>query len=119
MFEDEKLSGKARKTIQNPHNEILVSIISYWEIALQYGLGKLSLSGITPEELVIKEKEIDIDTLAIKENEAMSFYRLPKLIHKDPFDRLIIWQAINNNIPLITKDKPMTDYLPLGLKILW
>ncbi|HOW81971.1 MAG TPA: hypothetical protein PK573_05380 [Spirochaetota bacterium] len=52
-------------------------------------------------------------------DDASSFYRLPVLRHKDPFDRLIIWQAIKNDMALATRDKEISDYLKYGLKIIW
>lgn len=119
LFEDEKLSAKARDAISNAENEIYVSVISYWEISLKYALGKLELEGITPDELPEKAKEIDIETMDLSEEDAITFYKLPRLKHKDPFDRLIIWQAIRRDLPLISKDKSMEDYQPFGLVALW
>lgn len=55
----------------------------------------------------------------LSEKEAATFYKLPNLKHKDPFDRLIIWQAINRGITLISKDKPVKEYQKFGLNILW
>ncbi len=119
LFDDEKLSETAKAAIKNPDNEIYASIVSYWEISLKYALGKLELVGITPEGLPKEAKKIDIETLEISEEEASTFYRLPKVKHKDPFDRLIIWQAINRNMTLISKDKPLEEYQKFGLKMLW
>jgi len=119
LFEDEKLSEKVREVIRDPDNEIYVSTITYWEISLKYSIGKIELDEITPEELPEKAKEIGIKTLGVSEYEASTFYKLPKIKHKDPFDRLIIWQAINRNITLISKDKEIRDYQKFGLKILW
>lgn len=119
LFEEENLSEKARGAIRNPDNEIYVSIVSYWEISLKYALGKLELKGIIPEELPKKAEEVGIETLEVSEEEASTFYKLPRLKHKDPFDRLIIWQAINRNIILISKDKPVKEYRNFGLEILW
>ncbi len=119
LFEDEKLSEKAREAISNAENEIYVSVISYWEISLKYALGKLELEGITPDELPEKAKEIDIETMELSEEDAITFYKLPRLKHKDPFDRLIIWQAIRRDLPLISKDKIMEDYQKFGLVTLW
>ena len=90
-----------------------------WEIALKYGIGKLQLENITPEEIPLKSKEINIDTLILSEKEVSTFYKLPKIRHKDPFDRLIIWQAINENMTLISKDKAMKEYKKFGLDVLW
>jgi PIN domain nuclease of toxin-antitoxin system len=119
LFEDEKLSKKAQKIIRSPKNEIYVSLITYWEIALKYGIGKLELENITPEEIPRKAKEINIDTLAMSERDVSTYFKLPKIKHKDPFDRLIIWQAINENITLISKDKEMKEYEAFGLEFLW
>ena len=119
LFEDEKLSAKAREAISNAENEIYVSVISYWEISLKFALGKLELEGITPDELPEKAKEIDIETMELSVADAITFYNLPRLKHKDPFDRLIIWQAICRDIPLISKDKNMADYQQFGLETLW
>ena len=102
LFEDEKLSEKARTAIRNPDNEIYVSTITYWEISLKYSISKIELEGITPEELPENAREIDIKTLELSEDEASTFYKLPRIKHKDPFDRLIIWQAIKRNITLIS-----------------
>lgn len=119
LFEEEKLSENAKVVIKNPDNEVYVSIVSYWEISLKYALGKLELKGITPEELPKKAEEVGIETLEVSEEEASTFYKLPRLKHKDPFDRLIIWQAINREITLISKDKPAKEYQKFGLEILW
>jgi len=119
LFEEEKLSEKAKVAIKNPDNEIYVSVVSYWEISLKCALGKLELEGITPEELPKKAEEVGIETLEVSEEEASTFYKLPRLKHKDPFDRLIIWQAINRKIILISKDKPVKEYQKFGLEILW
>ena len=119
LFEDEKLSDTAKEIISNSENEIFVSIIMYWEIALKFGIGKLQLENITPEEIPIRSKEINIETLKLSETEISTFYKLPKIKHNDPFDRLIIWQAINKNMILISKDKAMKEYKQFGLNVLW
>ena len=119
LFKDEELTEQAKAAIQHSKNEIFVSVITYWEISLKYGIGKLELENITPEEIPYKSKEINIQTIDLTENEASTFFKLPRIKHKDPFDRLIIWQAINRNITLISKDKAMKEYENFGLRILW
>lgn len=119
FFDDDKLSAKAASVIKNPDNDIYVSTISYWEISLKYAIGKLELEGVTPDELPGHAKNIGIETLNISENIVSTFYKLPRTAHKDPFDRLIIWQAINGDIPLISKDKKIPEYQEYGLKIVW
>jgi PIN domain nuclease of toxin-antitoxin system len=119
LFDDEKLSEKVKEIVREPENEIYTSVITYWEISLKYSIGKLELEGISPDELPIKAKEIGIETLEVSEEETASFYKLPKIKHKDPFDRLIIWQAIKRNIVLISKDEEMDNYKKFGLNLLW
>ncbi|MCP4398232.1 MAG: type II toxin-antitoxin system VapC family toxin [bacterium] len=119
IFDDGKLSTNAKLVIRDLENTLHISAITYWEIALKYSLGKLELQGVTPAELPQHAKSIDIETLPISEDEVSTFYKLPQLPHKDPFDRLIIWQAIKRNLTLISKDKHMREYQKFGLNILW
>jgi PIN domain nuclease of toxin-antitoxin system len=51
--------------------------------------------------------------------ETASFHRLPKLQHEDPFDRMIIWQAIQQTLVLISKDSVFPEYERFGLKVIW
>lgn len=119
LFDEDKLSKKAKAAIKNPENSIFVSVVSYWEISLKYALGKIELQGVTPDELPKLASGIGLETLAISAEDASSFYRLPRLKHKDPFDRLIIWQAINRAIPLISKDRSTREYQKHGLETIW
>ena len=119
IFDDEKLSVNAKEAMRTLENDIYVSTITYWEIALKYATGKLELEGIVPDELPQQARRIDIQTLTISEEEASTFYKLPKMHHKDPFDRLIIWQAISRSMTLISKDRNMPDYQKFGLQLLW
>ncbi len=119
LFDDNNLSEMVKEIIRDLENKIYVSVISYWEISLKFATGKLELEGITPDELPVQAEQIGIQTLEISKEEVSTFYNLPKMKHKDPFDRLIIWQAINRNIILISKDKEMKDYQRFGLKTLW
>ncbi len=119
LFDPEKLSGTAASVIVNTDNEIFVSVISFWEIALKFNIGKLSLQGVNPEELPLYAGKAGFEILGITPDEASSFYKLPKLKHSDPFDRLIIWQCIQNGICLVSKDNVICDYAQYGLKIIW
>ena len=104
---DQRLSKVARQTIADLDNEVHVSIASLWEIAIKYGLGKLSLS--KPFEALIPEQleENEFDVLHIRLDDLSQFVQMP-LHHRDPFDRLIIAQAKIRDIPIITND-PMFD----------
>jgi PIN domain nuclease of toxin-antitoxin system len=96
-----------------------VSKISYWELSLKYSLGKLELTGITPEEFFLETRRAGFQTFDISEDDLVSSYQLPAIEnHKDPFDRLLIWQCIKNNLTLITADKMISAYKQFGLKML-
>ncbi len=115
---DQSLSSKAKKTIEDEENEILVSMVTLWEIAIKSSIGKLSLPNdfriiideITAQDMTILPIGLD-DVLAI---ERMAFLEDGK--HKDPFDRVLIVQAQNNKCTVITKDKMFEHY---DVDILW
>jgi PIN domain nuclease of toxin-antitoxin system len=105
--------------IKSQENDVAVSVVSFWEISLKYTLGKLELHAVEPDDLPDYTRQMGIDILPIDPSEAASFHKLPTLRHKDPFDRLIIWQAIQRKITLISKDREFKDYLKFGLKTYW
>jgi PIN domain nuclease of toxin-antitoxin system len=118
LFNPEKLVPSVRDTIVSQENDISVSIVSFWEISLKFAMGKLELHGIMPDELPEYSEQMDIEIIPVLSSEASSFYKLPRLKHKDPFDRMIIWQAIQRKIVLISKDHDIIDCQKFGLKIL-
>jgi PIN domain nuclease of toxin-antitoxin system len=92
--------------------------ITFWEIALKYSLNKLELEGITPDELPEFARKMNFELLSLNAAEAASFYHLPRITHKDPFDRMLIWQAIREKMVLISKDSKIEAYEDCGLKVL-
>jgi PIN domain nuclease of toxin-antitoxin system len=119
LFSPQKLSKSARREITSQKNDVAVSVVTFWEISLKYALGKLELTGVEPEELPGFAEQMNFETLPITAAEASSFHRLPRLSHKDPFDRIIIWQAIRRNMPLISRDRDFKPYRRFGLKTIW
>ena len=119
LLDSKKISKKATSIILNPENDIYVSLISFWEIALKFSIGKLSINTIKPDDIPGYAKEAGFEILYNNEFEFSSFYQLPILGHKDPFDRMIIWQSIHNDLTLISKDNSLTLYKTHGLKIIW
>jgi PIN domain nuclease of toxin-antitoxin system len=119
VFEPEKLSKKARDAIEDPGNTIYVSTATYWEISLKYALGKLVLTNVLPDALPDIARQMGFEMRDVDADTASTFYKLPRTTHKDPFDRLVVWQAINKNVTLITKDKGIGAYRKLGLRTLW
>ena len=115
----EKLSPKMRSAIENPDNEIHVSTVSFWEIAVKFSLGKLEISGMSPEDLVGVAMRLDFSISGPTVEESASFYRLPKLAHKDPFDRILIWQCLQRRWTFITRDVAVNSYREIGLQTAW
>lgn len=119
VFSPEKLSASARSLIQDANNSLFISTISFWEISLKYGMGKLELQGCSPEELPEVASAMQLELLHPSAEELASFHRLPRVAHKDPFDRLIIWQALQKQLQFVSKDQRLSEYQALGLKVVW
>jgi len=117
--EPEKLSTKAIQAIDNVNNSVFVSVITFWEIALKFSVNKLDFEGLPPAMLPEIAIKMGFQLMQLSADESASSYNLPLTTHKDPFDRILIWQAIKRDYTLISKDSRMKDYLNDGLKILW
>src|SRR4051812_46873983 len=88
-----KLSARARKAIENPRNEILLSSVSSWEIAIKHALGKLDLPE-PPRKFVLARLALHaIGGLSFEHSDALAVADLPEH-HDDPFDRALIAQAL-------------------------
>lgn len=118
-FSPVKLSAKARKEIRSAENRVCLSTVSFWEISLKFALGKIDLVDCNPDDMPDIAAQMQIDVIQPTAQETASFHRLPKVAHKDPFDRMIIWQAIQQPLVLITKDSDISVYKKFGLKVLW
>lgn len=119
LFEPARLSNNAAVCIKNPESTVSVSVVSLWEISLKYATGKLKLSGVLPDDFPVIVRQSGLDILPIAETDAATFHHLPRMEHKDPFDRLIIWQAISRKLALISQDSAFGEYQKLGLKVIW
>lgn len=119
IMDTKRISEQALSIIENNEHTILISAITFWEISLKHALGKLNLIGLQPIELVKQAKDLGFDLMPVSPESAASHYRLNASWHKDPFDRMLIWQAIQNNITLISKDETINKYQSAGLKVVW
>ena len=107
------LSPTSRKIIEDKNSVVLVSLVSIWEITIKQNLGKLVLN-IDLGELKNKLNENDFQFLPIDFEHIVGLSALP-LNHRDPFDRLLISQAITENLVLISKDAIFSSYQNLNL----
>ncbi len=116
LLEPAKLSKNILQAYDQA-DEIQVSNINFWEISLKYKLEKLDLGDLTPHDLLVASKESHFKVIEIDANIMSTLYQLPLGQYKDPFDRILIWYAIQNKIPLISRDSLFGEYEHEGLKI--
>ena len=114
LYDSEKLSKKASEVIYSNDEKISVSIVSMWEIAIKSSIGKLEIKSSISKIADTCEKE-QLNLLSIKPFHLDEISKLPK-VHSDPFDRLIISQAIAEDLVIITKDEIIPKY---NVKVLW
>ena len=106
---DPQLSPQFRNYIQDRNNDVYLSVVSVWEATIKYQLGKLPFPE-SPEIYLPKHRiRHQIDSLPIDEASITQLIRLPPL-HRDPFDRLLICQAIQHNLTIVTVDQAITNY---------
>jgi PIN domain nuclease of toxin-antitoxin system len=115
LMDPDKLSAHTTQILASSANEILLSVISFWEISLKFSLGKLDLKGITPAEMPPAARKMRLTILPIESEDAATYHTLRKTIHKDPFDRMIVWQCIRRQWPLISSDGLLDLYKSQGL----
>ena len=113
LDEDDKLSGAARKAIAN--SDCCISIVTLWEMAVKASLAReerrLDLKRPISEFQALC-REYDIEILPVTPEDCSCVMSLPH-IHEDPFDRMIIAQAVTRGLPLVTRDENIHKYAEL------
>ncbi|MBF0102465.1 MAG: type II toxin-antitoxin system VapC family toxin [Desulfobacterales bacterium] len=107
--DDSELSDEAKNLFRNTENFVYLSSVSVWEIVVKYHLGKLPLPD-EPEYFIEQQCALHlIETLPL---EAKAIYHLSRLpnYHRDPFDRMLICQAIEHGLVIVTSDNLITQY---------
>jgi len=104
-----ELSTPARTVVTNPDNEVYLSAASVWEIALKHALGKLPLPE-SPRQFVPAQRTLlALTALPIEEDAVLALDRLPTL-HRDPFDRLLVCQALTHGLVIVSPDPQIQQY---------
>jgi PIN domain nuclease of toxin-antitoxin system len=114
-----KLSNNCLEILKNKKNTIFVSTISFWEISLKHSLNKLEILRLMPDALPELVIEAGYELLPLLPEDVANYHQLDAAWHRDPFDRMLIWQAIQKNIILISKDENINKYQSAGLKVVW
>ncbi len=118
LFEPERIPKTIIAIFDNEDIRKHVSPITFWEISLKNSIGKLELEGTNPKEIYENILSSGFDILPMENEILVSYFQLPqKEKHKDPFDRMLIWQAINSEMTFITADKKVKEYVADGLKV--
>jgi PIN domain nuclease of toxin-antitoxin system len=107
----EKLPGNIRTLIADAQNEVFVSAISVWEIAIKRALGKASAPALPAADAVSLFRASGFRSLDVTVAHALAVEELP-LLHKDPFDRLLVAQALSEPMRLLTHDADVAQYGP-------
>ena len=102
---DEGLSAQAREAIADPANLVAVSAASAWEISIKKALGKLA----APDDLEHQVATGGFEPLPISIAHGIAAGQLPRH-HEDPFDRMLIAQALAEGLTIVTRDKRFDDY---------
>ena len=113
LSNDVKLSAKAKNIIENEHNDIYYSLISVWEVEIKHLLHPENMQ-LNGKELTKYCKESGFHQLMIRDNHIFALEALKRKegspIHKDPFDRIILCQAIEEKMKFLTHDKLLSYY---------
>ena len=114
-----ELSKKVIQEIKNVNNEIFVSAVSLWEIALKSSIGKLLIS-FNVDKIPEYCRKMGFTLIPLEPIDALNSLQLPhKDSHKDPFDRMLIFQCIKNEYVFVSKDTHLELYEDEGLIYLW
>ena len=108
----EKLPATARRAIQSADNEVHASVASAWEISVKVALGRLEFD-VTPLESALAASGIELLGIELKHTARIA--TLPHH-HRDPFDRLLVAQAIGESMTLVSRDRELAKY---GVRLLW
>lgn len=112
---DSRIGPTALHEILEPGNQRLLSIASLWEIAIKASIGKLKQHSSFEQLVQVQVLGNAIDLLPISERHLDVVQVLP-LHHRDPFDRLLVAQALSENLVLLSRDRSLSDY---GARVLW
>lgn len=106
---DKRLPGAMRDSIRDPNNEVYLSVVSVWETIVKYQLGKLPLPKPPESYLPLQREQHQLSSLPLDEASVSQLAKLPS-IHRDPFDRMLICQAIEHGLTIATVDAAIYGY---------
>jgi PIN domain nuclease of toxin-antitoxin system len=110
-----RLSPKVRQLLEDENSELILSVVSAWEMQIKLQLRKLVLPAHLTTVLSTQQRENGLEILPVRLAHVFTLDTLP-FHHKDPFDRMLVAQAITENVPFVTHDSVMSQY---PITIIW
>lgn len=104
LTDDPTLADQLKETIDQ-EIDVFVSAVTVWEVAIKQQLGKITAPADLPEAI----RDSDLANLPVTADHAVAAGRLP-LVHRDPFDRMLVAQALTEGLTLVTRDKALRGY---------
>lgn len=109
ISDDPALSEEARAAFSDPANEVYLSSVSVWEIAVKHALKRLPLPEAPDRFIPAQRTRHAIQSLPLEEEAVLQLSRLPER-HRDPFDRMLVCQAIAHGLVVLTPDEAIRQY---------
>lgn len=106
---DKRISDDMQESIRRPDNEVYLSVVSIWEALIKYQLGKLPLPQSPERYIPLQRQRHLIGSLPLDEASVSQLANLPP-IHRDPFDRMLICQALEHDMVIVTVDDTIRTY---------
>ncbi len=114
-IDDERMPRSLKSTLREPSHDLYLSAASSWEIAVKSKAGKLALHMPAWAFILEARERLGIQALSIQEEAVAHIAKLPD-IHRDPFDRMLVCQAIQHSLTIVTNDPHIQRY---PVKTLW
>lgn len=105
LTDDPRLSEPARRSLEDPANDVVVSAVSLWELEIKRVTGRLD----APDDMLSTIDESEISSIAVTGIDAIAAARLP-MHHRDPFDRMLVAQAQRLDAVVVTRDRAFGAY---------
>ena len=120
LMDTKKIPKKVYELLEDINTKVYISPVSFWEMAIKSQSKKLDLRGINILHLPHIAEQYDFELLTPEPYDYVSIAQVPyKENHHDPFDRMLIQQAIRNNLDLLSKDEKFQQYEENGLQLMW
>ncbi len=115
MLAPARLSGRAREVLEDKTHELVWSCVGTWEVAIKVQIGKLRLPAPLPRFIASACEDLGLARLDVTQAHALEVATLP-LHHRDPFDRILVAQAIVEKLSLLTSEARLRAY---PLDVVW